>query len=590
MKPSVLLDYEFSVSSNAYLVRALLKLEGRAPDNTDRLPLNLSIVLDRSGSMQGVALHAARQAAALLVKRLDPKDTVSVVAFDDEVLTVAEPASGPEQAQLSKLIESIEAGGSTNLSGGWLQGREYVSQSLQQKGTNRVLLLTDGQANVGITAPDALAGFCRNALERGISTTTIGFGVSYDEHLLQGMADAGGGNMYYIETPDQAPGVFAEEIEGLLSMAAQNITVEVAPGAAVELAAVHHTYPAKETPSGLGLQVGDLYAREPKMVLMEFLVPDPKASGEAAIAECTVIANVLTSDGGVERQELSFPISHLLSREGRQDPEIRREMLLLGAARAREEALKAQFRGDYNSARRYLRDACSSFEASGAPLDDLMMDEIQDLKAMESKMNPQMFNAADAKYLNQRAYDSRRNSRSAWQRISRTSPRGRAIQYHTGDASQPIGSGPRILAYLGNDQGAWGKGFVMHLSSRWPAARDRYMAWRAGDLVGEPPFALGSVLLTEVEDELWVSCLLAQEGLKAVGGQPPVRYPALGVALEQLAAEAVQLGASVHMPRIGTGLAGGDWRRAEPLIERYLVQSGVDVWVYDLPRPPLPHA
>ncbi|HEX2167832.1 MAG TPA: VWA domain-containing protein [Longimicrobiales bacterium] len=122
MKTSILLDHE--PVEAARVVRLLLRLEAETTGRTDRLPLNLSLVLDRSGSMYGGKLEAARAAAALLVRRLSPDDTVSVVAYDDEVRTVAEPAKGAAQAALPRQIEAIETGGSTNLSGGWLRGRE----------------------------------------------------------------------------------------------------------------------------------------------------------------------------------------------------------------------------------------------------------------------------------------------------------------------------------------------------------------------------------------------------------------------------------------------------------------------------------
>jgi Ca-activated chloride channel family protein len=191
VKPTVLLDYEFAVSANAYTVRALLKLEGKVPEHTERTPLNLSLVLDRSGSMPGDKLLQARRAAALLVRRLDPEDLVSVVAFDDEVDTVAPPATGAAQADLGQRIEAIEPGGSTNLSGGWLRGRDFVTAGKLDGGVIRVLLLTDGQANAGITDHPSLVGLCRAGRERGITTTTIGFGEDYDEHLLREMADGG---------------------------------------------------------------------------------------------------------------------------------------------------------------------------------------------------------------------------------------------------------------------------------------------------------------------------------------------------------------------------------------------------------------
>ena len=209
MKPTVLLDYEFTVAQHGYIVRALLKQEGRAPAD-GRVPLNLSLVLDRSGSMAGGKLDAALEAAALLVRRVRPEDVVSVVAYDDEVQTVALPATGEDQGDLPRRIGAIEIGGSTNLSGGWLRGRELVAQAKREGAVNRVLLLTDGQANVGITDPALLAGLCLGAKREGITTTTIGIGADYDERLLRAMADAGGANTYYIERPDQAPGVFEE--------------------------------------------------------------------------------------------------------------------------------------------------------------------------------------------------------------------------------------------------------------------------------------------------------------------------------------------------------------------------------------------
>ena len=205
-------------------MRALLKLEGKAPTSDNRIPLNLSVVLDRSGSMAGEKLAAARDAAAMLIQRLHPDDVVSVVAYDDDVTTIAEPATGKTQASLPKLVKNIEPGGSTNLSGGWLRARELVARGKRDGGVNRIMLLTDGLANCGITDSAQLLGLCRTACGAGITTTTIGFGADYDEKLLRGMADAGGASTWYIERPDQAPDVFAEELEGLLTLCAQSVS------------------------------------------------------------------------------------------------------------------------------------------------------------------------------------------------------------------------------------------------------------------------------------------------------------------------------------------------------------------------------
>jgi O-acetyl-ADP-ribose deacetylase (regulator of RNase III) len=156
------------------------------------------------------------------------------------------------------------------------------------------------------------------------------------------------------------------------------------------------------------------------------------------------------------------------------------------------------------------------------------------------------------------------------------------IRYLVGDATRPAGEGPRVIAHVCNDIGGWGRGFVVAVSARWAAPEVEYRRWHRGELAGLP-FALGQVQLVEVEERLWVANMIGQHGVSARGGVPPVRYEAIEAALAGVAAFARQHGASVHMPRIGAGLAGGSWREIEPLIERTLCSVGIPVTVYDLP-------
>lgn len=430
MQPTLLLDHELAVTQSGYVVRALLTLAGQAPDD-GAPPLALSIVLDRSGSMAGEKLAAARDAAATLVRRLRVQDVVSVVAYDDEVTTVAPPATGAAQASLPNDLLAIEPRGSTNLSGGWLRGHELLADWRRDHAPvegadggagadgamHRIVLLTDGQANVGITAPERLVGLCRVARAAGITTTTIGFGEGYDETLLRAMADAGGGNAYYIERPDQAAGVFAAELAGLHALCAQNVSVEVRPGAATELVAVHHRYPSVADDDGVRLEIGDVYAREPRALLCEFFVPGLAERPEVLVAEIVVRAVVLTAGGGVERQEVRVPVSSPLTAAGRREPTVRREMLLVEAARAREAAVEASARGDYAAGREAL--ASVSAMLCAAPLDERdagVGEEAADLAAMASLFEEGQVSAADVKYLGQRAYEAQRKKRGGVRR------------------------------------------------------------------------------------------------------------------------------------------------------------------------------
>lgn len=152
-----------------------------------------------------------------------------------------------------------------------------------------------------------------------------------------------------------------------------------------------------------------------------------------------------------------------------------------------------------------------------------------------------------------------------------------SISYHRGDATAPPRHGNRIIAHVCNDLGRWGKGFVLALSRRWTEPEQRYREWHAaGD-----GFCLGALQLVQVEPALWVANMVGQKGLRATAEGPPIRYRALEQALARLANEARGLEASVHMPRIGCGLAGGRWEEVEPLLERTLVAAGVAVHVYD---------
>ena len=415
MKTQLLFDQE-PHALHGTLVRALLKIEADAPAATVRTPLNLSIVLDRSGSMHGPKLHAAREAAAQLVERLAPEDVVSVVAYDNVVETISMPQSGNTTVATTP-IRNIHARGSTNLSGGWLKGRDYVAQNVKPASANRVVLLTDGLANVGITDPDQLVGLCATANEHGIKTTTIGFGRDYDEHLLAGMAQAGGGNLHYIEHADQAPAVFAEEIQGLLSLAAQNLTLTILPGDAAQSVAVHHAYPRHDTADGLLLEIGDLYAREPKLVLMEILV-DAQAHEQVQLARLVIEAAILRSDGAIEQQEITLDLATSIEDGPVVNTEVRRELLLLEAACVRTEVIELGQRGDFDGAAEKMR--AMSRKLLEAGIDDAQFsEEAADLAIMADHMVAHDWTAAEDKYMMQRSYDSSRAMRMKSEAISR---------------------------------------------------------------------------------------------------------------------------------------------------------------------------
>ncbi|QNE73684.1 Appr-1-p processing protein [Streptomyces finlayi] len=153
------------------------------------------------------------------------------------------------------------------------------------------------------------------------------------------------------------------------------------------------------------------------------------------------------------------------------------------------------------------------------------------------------------------------------------------IRYVRGDATAPQGKGVKVITHVCNDLGGWGKGFVLAVSRRWPEPEAAFRRWHRERAVND--FALGAVQFVRTTPYVWVANMVGQRGIRTGGKGVPVRYEAIDAALEKVADRAAELEATVHMPRIGCGLAGGRWSRIEPLIEQRLVERGISVTVYD---------
>ncbi len=151
------------------------------------------------------------------------------------------------------------------------------------------------------------------------------------------------------------------------------------------------------------------------------------------------------------------------------------------------------------------------------------------------------------------------------------------IVYLTGDATRPVGRGNKLIVRVVNDQGRWGKGFVMALSARWPQPEEAYRKW----FDEQTGFELGAVRFVQVERDIRVANAIGQHGIREKDGVAPIRYAAVWSGLQTVAEKAKELKGSVHMPRIGSGLAGGEWSKIEPVILETLYKLEIAVTVYD---------
>jgi Ca-activated chloride channel homolog len=265
--------------------RAFLELVLTAPQAgvRQRKPVNLCVVLDRSGSMgeEGKIVNA-KAALNALIDRLSPEDIFSLVIYDDVVDVLRQAGCAGDGLVLRSLVEGIQPRGWTNLGGGMLEGFRQVERYARRGYVNRVVLLSDGLANRGITDPHELGRLASKFREESISLTTMGVGLDYNENLMTSLASRGGGNYYFIESPRHLASIFSHEFDMLGCVAAQNTVIDLRPGAGVSVIDVVGTE-FTSSDGRVHIPLGDVYAGERREITVEVQVPP--GTGSRLIAD-----------------------------------------------------------------------------------------------------------------------------------------------------------------------------------------------------------------------------------------------------------------------------------------------------------------
>lgn len=260
----------------------------RLPRRDLRPPVNLALVIDRSGSMNGEKIARAREAALELVRRLAPDDIISVIVYDSQVQKLI-PAQRVDQARgIEAAIRGIEAGGQTALYGGVTLGAAEVRQHIEDgRYVNRVILLSDGLANVGPSSPEELGRLGQALMKEGISVTTIGLGLGFNEDLMTHLAQRSDGNTYFVENSRDLPRIFAQELGDVLNVVARRVVIEI-------------DFPAGVRPVNFvgregvirgqraELTLNQLYGGQEKFALVEVEVAPAAAGTEREIARARV--------------------------------------------------------------------------------------------------------------------------------------------------------------------------------------------------------------------------------------------------------------------------------------------------------------
>lgn len=332
-----------------------------------RPPLNVALVLDRSGSMSGEPLEMAKQAVVSALRQLHPHDRVSVVSFDDVVqVEVASTLAHDPQALIQRVM-GIGSGGSTALHSGWLEGATQVAAHLTQGGLNRVVLLSDGQANHGLTDPRQIAEHVRGLAGRGVSTTTMGFGSHYDENLLIGMASAGEGNFEHIEHARTLPTFFESELQGLTRTSGRTVSLGLEPNPEHRAEVLDVLNDLQRNAFGR-LQLPDLIEGQPVQLVARLRLNVPATAGPVGVTRVRLAWTGLDGVRRHVRAQLDLPVLERASYDALpEDPEVREAAALLDMARRQQQAVAAMDAGDRQGAATYLGEVVAMAQAMPSP-------------------------------------------------------------------------------------------------------------------------------------------------------------------------------------------------------------------------------
>ena len=321
----------------------------RAEGGAARKPVHLSLVIDRSGSMAGdklqLALHAARQA----IRALQDGDRFSVVTFDEhiEVPVPSTEATAAARLRAEAALDAVTSRGNTNLGGGWLSGCAQVGKHLPEDALGRCLLLTDGQANHGITEPDELTRRARKLRMKRVTTSTLGLGEGFNEFLLGRLSEEGGGNFYFAERADQLPGFVARELGEVLSVVARDASLLVEAPEGVEVESLND-YPCTREGTTFSFSLGSLPGGLAMAPMLRLRFP----AGPVG-QQLSATVRLTDRDGALSNEPRTLAWTRGAQEQVRAqavDVEVTRPAAALDAARARRVALELNRNGQWAEA------------------------------------------------------------------------------------------------------------------------------------------------------------------------------------------------------------------------------------------------
>lgn len=371
------LDYATILHGRSETVHLAIVFRAVAQASERSAPFAFGLVLDNSSSMGGTPIEHAKAAAQMVVTHLRPDDQIGVVTFSSDARTVLPLQPARNKEHLRELIGAVEPGGSTNLTAGWMLGRDELSKATPDM-PRKLLLLTDGQLNVGIVEPMQVRQIVANGLEKDrVRTSCLGFGDGYNEDLLNELSQVAGGALHDADSPEKLPGIFKQELESLLKLSAQNLRIRLKKLHYCSGVSLLSAYPTVTLPDGeLEIAVGDLVSEEQRVVVLALEVlplpalPDgePPASLEGeALLEIECLYDEIVPEGVASRKEQRT--IRVLPVQSEADVKVNETVVEWvaeqAAGRAIAEAIKDRDRGDIQALKLRMQETKSLLSRYG---------------------------------------------------------------------------------------------------------------------------------------------------------------------------------------------------------------------------------
>ncbi|MFA5904570.1 MAG: VWA domain-containing protein [Desulfobacula sp.] len=385
-----------------------------APVHISRPPVNISLVLDRSGSMSGTKLEQAKAAAIEALSRLGKNDVFSLVTYDDNARTII-PAQHPDDVnRIARTIRQIRTGGSTALFNGVSLGAAEIRKNIEKDYVHRILLLSDGIANVGPSLPEDLGRLGAALIKEKISVTTIGVGVDYNEDLMTRLSQKSDGNTYFVESGNDLSRIFASELGDVLNVVARQVKIIITLPDDVEPMTIIGRE-GRINGRKIELSMNQLYGAQQKYALVEVKLPKSQPGLKMKIADAEVQYENPFSKTRETVQGISY-VSFTSDKslvEKSANRGVVKEYELNLKAMAQEKAIKLSDEGKPQEAAKQLKESAGKLEALGQKYqDEELLKEAEDTAAQAEQIEEKGMSNKDRKVLRTKSYQLKNQQKS----------------------------------------------------------------------------------------------------------------------------------------------------------------------------------